>query len=387
MGNLIVMRPCIYLAILLILFQSCNFNSRDQNADNNVREDITSAEESFTLKEKLGKLLFFETALSDPAGQACVSCHNPSVAFADPDTGLPVSKGARKGLYGNRNDMPVSYSMFVPPLYFDEEEGIWIGGLFWDGRANTLAEQSMGPPVNPLEMANTDAASVAGKLRSLDYADLFYEIYGADALKEPHVAFNNMADAIEAYEKTSEVNPFNSKYDYYLRGEAELSDQEMRGLALFVTEQKGNCIACHPNTISENGTPPLFTDYSYDNLGVPKNPENPFYLLPSEFNPDGPSFVDLGLGSTVDEPAENGKFRVPTLRNVAVTSPYMHNGVFKTLFQVIAFYNTRDILDWPLPEVPENVNMKEFGDLGLTNREMEDLVAFLTTLTDHWQEK
>ena len=176
-----------------------------------------------------------------------------------------------------------------------------------------------------------------------------------------------MADAIEAYENTSEVNPFSSKYDYWLRGETELSEQELRGLKLFEAEDKGNCAACHPNRISEDGSLPLFTDFTYDNLGVPRNPENPFYSLPPELNPDGFAFVDLGLGKTVNDPAQNGKFRVPTLRNVEVTPPYMHNGVFKTLFNVVAFYNTRDVAEWPEPEVAENVNMEELGDLGLTN--------------------
>ena len=141
------------------------------------------------------------------------------------------------------------------------------------------------------------------------------------------------------------------KYDHWLRGETELSEQELRGLKLFEAEDKGNCAACHPSRPAADGSPPLFTDFTYDNLGVPRNPENPFYSLPSDLNPDGFAFVDLGLGKTVNDPAQNGKFRVPTLRNVAVTAPYMHNGVFKTLFNVVAFYNTRDVAEWPAPEV------------------------------------
>ena len=195
-----------------------------------------------------------------------------------------------------------------------------------------------------------------------------------------------MSNAIEAYEKTSEVSPFNSKYDHWLRGETELNEQELRGLKLFEAEDKGNCAACHPSKPAEDGSPPLFTDFTYDNLGVPRNPENPFYSLPPELNSDGFAFVDLGLGKIVTDPAQNGKFRVPTLRNVAVTDPYMHNGVFKTLFSVMAFYNTRDVTEWPAPEVAENVNMEELGKLGLTNQELEDLVVFLRTLTDNWNE-
>ena len=333
-------------------------------------------------KEQLGKLLFFDEALSSPPGQSCSTCHDPLVAFADPEVSLPVSKGARPGLYGNRNDMTVSYSMYVPPLHYNEEEGVWTGGLFWDGRANTLTEQAMGPPLNPLEMANPDTAALAGTIRSLDYADRFIEIYGEGALDDPGRAFQSMADALAAYERTSEVNPFSSKFDLWQKGLAHLTEQEQRGFMLFVVESKGNCAACHPHTPLEDGTPALFTDFTYDNLGTPSNPENPFFILGAEHNPEGYAFRDLGLGGFLNDQKENGKFRVPTLRNVAVTPPYLHNGVFKTLNQVVAFYNTRDLAPWPEPEILDNLNRDEMGDLGLTNQEVEDIVAFLKTLTD-----
>jgi len=118
---------------------------------------------------------------------------------------------------------------------------------------------------------------------------------------------------------------------------------------------------------------------------VPKNPENPFYYLPREFNPDGPRWVDLGLGAVVKKASENGKFRVPTLRNVAHTPPYMHNGVFKNLWQVVMFYSTRDVGPWPSPEVPETVNREELGDLKLTAAEIDDIVAFMLTLSDGYR--
>ncbi len=357
-----------------------------RNALKETGTGAISIDPSFNTKERLGKLLFFEKNLSTPPGQDCSACHAPEIAFADPEIGLPVSKGARPGLYGNRNDMTVSYAAFVPPLHYDDEEGVWIGGLFWDGRVNTLAEQAMGPPLNPLEMANPDTLSIVEKLQALSYSDLFTEAYGSDALSHPGTAYAHMADAIEAYEKTSEVSPFSSKYDLWLKGEIELTEQEMRGLKLFEEEDKGNCAACHPSAPSEDGSPPLFTDFTYDNLGTPRNPENPFYSLPPELNPDGFAFIDLGLGKTVNDPAQNGKFRVPTLRNVAITTPYMHNGVFKTLFSILAFYNTRDVAEWPAPEISETVNMEELGNLGLTNLELEDMVAFLRTLTDGWDE-
>jgi cytochrome c peroxidase len=338
-----------------------------------------------TAEESLGQRLFFERSLSTPPGQACAACHDPGVAFADPDTGLPVSHGARPGLYGNRNDLPVAYAAFVPPRHRDLEDGSWVGGLFWDGRVDTLAEQAQGPPLNPVEMANPDIETIATRLRALDYARLFVEVYGENALADPKKAFDHMAEAIAAYERTPEISPFDSKYDHWLRGEAELSAQERRGLQAFEAEDRANCAACHPSRPGKDGSRPLFTDFTYDNLGVPPNPENPFYLLPAWLNPDGFAFVDLGLGTIVKDPAQNGKFRVPTLRNVAVTGPYMHNGVFKTLFQVVAFYNTRDVARWPAPEVGQNVNREELGNLHLTNQELEDLVAFLQTLTDGWK--
>ena len=373
--------------VFWIMFLSGVGNGLDGNdiGSNAAAIEITNGDTILTAKEKLGKLLFFEKSLSTPPGQACSSCHDPKVAFADPEKELPVSRGARAGIYGNRNDMPASYAAFIPPLHRDPEEDIWVGGLFWDGRANTLAQQAQGPPLNPLEMANPNVATIAEKLRALEYANLFFDIYGPDALTNPDTAFYHMSDAMEAYEKTDEVNPFSSKYDFWIKGKVELSEQELRGLDLFEAADKGNCAACHPSRPAEDGLPALFTDFTYDNLGVPQNPESPFFLLPPELNPDGFDFVDLGLGETVNDPAENGKFRVPTLRNVAVTSPYMHNGIFKTLFQVVAFYNTRDVADWPAPEVAENVNREEMGDLKLTNQEIEDIVAFMRTLTDGWE--
>jgi cytochrome c peroxidase len=371
----------ILITLLIILISSgFKYSQTASSEEKDIYTNTTLIDSVLNSKEQLGKLLFFDESLSTPPGQSCSSCHDPTVAFADPELDLPVSRGARPELFGNRNDMTVSYSAFVPPLHFDKEEGIWVGGLFWDGRVNTLAEQAQGPPLNPLEMANPDTFTVAKKLKALSYAELFYEVYGPDALSDPNTAYNNMADAIEAYEKTSEVNPFSSKYDHWLRGEAELSEEEMRGLKLFEVEDKGNCAACHPSNISEEGSPPLFTDFTYDNLGTPKNPENPFYTLPAELNPDGFAFVDIGLGKTVNDPVQ------PTLRNVAVTPPYMHNGVFKTLFSVVAFYNTRDVAEWPAPEVSENINTDELGNLGLTNQEVEDLVVFLKTLSDGWNE-
>jgi cytochrome c peroxidase len=190
------------------------------------------------------------------------------------------------------------------------------------------------------------------------------------------------------------VNPFSSKYDYYLAGEVVLTEQEASGLALF--EGKAMCAGCHISEPGENGEPPLFTDFTYDNLGVPKNPANPFYNMPKKWNPDGADWIDSGQGGflknagyppDVYEP-EWGKQKVPTLRNVDLrpnegfVKAYGHNGVFKSLEEIVHFYNTRDVEHWPPPEVAENVNTDELGDLGLTEAEEAAIVAFMKTLSD-----
>ena len=335
-----------------------------------------------TAKQELGKKLFFDTDLSTPVGQACATCHSPETGFANPDSSLPVSRGVHRDRFGNRNDLPAGYAAFTPLFGYDEEEEVYVGGMFWDGRAPDLAEQAKEPFLSQLEMANPTQDAVVEKVRRAEYAGLFKEIYGSKAFADPNKAYNYIAEAIAAYEKSYELNRFDSKYDLYLAGKAALSEQELRGLKAFDDEKKGNCAACHPSKSGEDGTPPLFTDFTYDNLGVPKNPENPFYYLPEEFNPAGVGFVDLGLGGVLNKPEENGKFKVPSLRNVAVTGPYLHNGIFKTLRQVVVFYNTWDVGPWPAPEVRANVNLDELGDLGLTEQEIDDIVAFLHTLTD-----
>jgi cytochrome c peroxidase len=342
-----------------------------------------------TPMEQLGELLYFDTDLSQPAGQSCASCHLPEAGFADPDADLPVSQGVLpKNRFGNRNSPSAAYAMFSPIFYFDETEGLWIGGQFWDGRAtgeilgDPLADQALGPFLNVLEMNNPNKLSVIIKVRHADYADLFEQVWGEGSLDDVEAAYDQVALSIAAFERTSLFAPFSSKYDYYLDGNDVLTEMELRGLALFEDENKGKCALCHISQPGSGGSPPLFTDFTYDNLGVPKNPENPFYNLPSAFNPDGEDFVDYGLGGILGLPEEMGKFKVMTLRNIAITPPYMHNGVFNTLHQVVDFYNTRDLGGWPPPEVPENVNQDELGDLGLSPAEVDTIVAFLETLTD-----
>ncbi|TCS70887.1 cytochrome c peroxidase [Sulfuritortus calidifontis] len=351
--------------------------------------------------EQLGQAIFFDANLSEPAGQACATCHDPNAAFTDPNRALPVSRGVRPGRLGSRNAPTALYAAFSPKFHFDKEEGLYVGGQFLDGRAADLEQQAEGPFLNPLEMANPDKKTVVRKLRRAAYAPLFEQVFGQGALNQVDRAYRHMVEAIAAFERTPRFAPFSSKYDAYLAGQASLTEQELRGLKLFEDEKKGNCAACHPSRPGPQGEPPLFTDFTYDNLGVPKNPDNPFYRLPKSLNPAGRHFVDRGLGATVKKRSEDGKFKVPTLRNIALTAPYMHNGYFNTLRGVTLFYNDRDTRPrckqalpeaealrqncWPAPEVAANVNREELGDLKLTDQEVDDIVAFMRTLTDGWR--
>lgn len=360
---------------------------------------IAVADTGLSALEDLGRRLFFDAQLSSPPGQSCSSCHDPGAAFTDPRRDRPVSPGVLPGRFGNRNSPTAMYMAFSPSLYFDAVAGTYLGGLFLDGRVGSLEEQAQKPFLNPLEMANPDPASVVAKVRAASYAPLFEQVFGAGVFADTGRAFASVASAIAAFERTSAFAPFSSKYDAYLAGRVKLSPAEERGLKVFEDPAKGNCAACHPNRPSADGKPPLFTDFSYDNIGVPRNPANPFYTLPASLNPQGIYFVDKGLGQTANDRKQDGKFKVPTLRNVQVTAPYTHNGYFSSLRAVVEFYNHRDTkrvcpnlftLDgmalqqncWPAPEVAANVNRDELGDLELGAGEIDDLLAFLATLTD-----
>jgi cytochrome c peroxidase len=345
---------------------------------------IAAATSAMTPLEELGESLYFDETLSQPDGQSCASCHLPSSFFVDPDSEFPVSQGVLpQKRWGNRNTPMSAYAFLSPDFHFDPIEELYVGGQFWDGRAANVVEQAKGPFLNPLEMNNPNKDVVIRDVLKSDYAGLFREVFGHNEeyiLANVDEAYDFVAEAIGAFESTPMFAPFDSKYDYYLQGYDVLNEQELRGLELY--EGKAMCNACHPSEPGDGCEPPLFTDFTYDNLGVPKNPDNPFYTLSKKFNPDGYDFVDWGLGGVLGIEEEMGKHKVMPLRNIAVTGPYMHNGVFITLREVVEFYNARDLGGFPPPEVPINVNTDELGDLGLTSDEIDDIVAFLETLTD-----
>jgi cytochrome c peroxidase len=362
---------------------------------------------TLTSMELLGQFLFFDENLSTPAGQSCATCHAPEVGFTGPDSDINATQAVYPGAVhkraGNRKPPTAAYGGDSPLLEYDPVEEVFIGGMFWDGRAtgwtlgDPLAEQAQGPFLNPLEQNNPNALVVCFKVAKSEYAHLYEEVFG-EPLNFLNVAqtYENLARAIAAFERSEEVNPFTSKYDYYLAGMVDLTPEEQLGLELFEDPAKGNCAACHPSQPGPGGEPPLFTDFTYDNLGVPRNPDNPFYSMPRKWNPMGAAWIDPGLGgflATVPEWAhlaeDNlGKHKVPTLRNVDLrpypefVKAFGHNGFFKSLEEITHFYNTRDVEPWPEPEVLENMNTEELGDLGLTAAEEQAIVTFLRTLSD-----
>lgn len=334
-----------------------------------------------TRKEALGRLIFQDTQLSEPAGQSCATCHTADKGFADRDSRI-VSEGAVRGLYSQRNSMTICYSMYVPSLYFDDEEETYVGGLFWDGRSPSLQHQAGEPFLNPVEMGNPDRSSVVKKVRRASYYPELVRIYGETANVDSLYA--HITDALSIYQQSEEVNSFSSKYDAWERGESVFTETESRGMDLF--KDKGMCAECHILDKDERAGRVLFTDHTYDNLGIPRNPENPHLRVPASYFLLTPDSIDLGLGPIVGKEEENGKFRVPTLRNIALTAPYGHNGYFKTLEEIVHFYNVRDVSDeFPPAECPATVNRDELGNLGLTPEEEADLVAFMKTLTDDFK--
>lgn len=332
-------------------------------------------------RASVGKKIFTDTRLSEPAGQSCATCHDAAHAFADGRPG-PTSAGATAGRFGNRNTPSIAYASFTPALKTAGDETGYMGGLFWDGRVATLEGQVAGPLLNPLEMNNASKAAVVNKVKTSTYASQFKTVFGSTAFNDVDQAFAYITQAVAEYERTGIPNRFTSKYDAYLAGTATLTAAEQRGLALFEDTTRGNCASCHLDKAAADGSPPLFTDFGYDNLGIPRNPANPFYTLPSSLNPAGAAYVDYGLSAPLHNPRQAGKFKAPTLRNIALTAPYGHNGYFADLASIVRFYNTRDVATWDAPEVTYGLNAKDMGDIKLTSQEEADLVSFMLTLTD-----
>ena len=378
--------------------------------------DRGTDEQGLSDVQLLGKRLFEDARLSEPQGLSCQGCHAPQHAFQG-NNGSPVAAvalGSRPGQLGQRKTPTIMYKTYSPGFGFRQDADDpkpkleASGGQFWDGRANDLVEQASGPLLNPAEMNNPSPEAVLAKVKSGPYADLATAVLGAGALDDSSGGLPKLGQAIFAYEASERFAPFSSKFDDYLRGKAQLTETEARGLKLFVDPKRGNCIACHagkPN--SKDPTDWIFTDFTYDAVGAPRNAAIPANADPAVF--------DLGLckrpGIEAVLPKEVplaslcGAFKVPTLRNIAVTGPYFHNGTFAKLRDAVAFYATRDVapMRWypklktgkadKFDDLPggykANVNTEEVpydrrpGQMArLSDVDIDALVAFLQTLTD-----
>jgi cytochrome c peroxidase len=442
--------------------------------------------------ETLGELEIFDPNLAVNNNKACSFCHDPAAGYGNGISILSVFTGGTNpgsvpitvhGAYpnnriGKRNPQSYTYATYYPPLHYNQSQADFYGGNFWDGRAtgyklqNAAANQAQGPPLDPDEMANPDPACVVWKLSKSKYKFFFEQIYGVGSLEihwpsdvqticsTPIGAavlngnptplqlsptdrtlagkdFDEFAYAIAAYEGSDSVSPFTSKFDYYLAGAATLTTQELNGYDLF--RGKGGCNTCHldgrsstqlggSDTGQAASLQPLFTDTTYNNLGLPKNVKLPFYSedTPDQWgfnsNPLGFGFTDEGMGLFLDGfdgvppnmswgillPQFEGKFQTSTARDAAMVpypgfvKAYMHNGYLTSLKEVVHFYNTRDVYPypvlsgncpsgtvekvtcWPMPEDANNENLT-IGKLGLSPAEEDDIVAFLGTLVDGYR--
>lgn len=471
------MRKPIYILIVLTLVSglfllgSWTF-ARAQNPVPNSEEIVA-----------LGKLIFFDADLSVNGTQSCASCHAPEVGFTGPDpienADFGIYEGAIPNRFGNRKPPTSAYAGDSPLLYYSEQRDRWFGGMFWDGRASgavlgdPLAEQAQGPFLNPLEQAFPTATVLCFKVKQSDYAGLFEQVWGPGSLncaRDVSGVYEKVARSIAAYERSAELNPFTSKFDLFWEAAIAagkdvtlikcgmggggggggggmmgcpgggtdpnrwtmfrnlgLTDAELRGLAVFNDPTQADCASCHSLQPGPDGYP-LFTDFGYDNLGLPKNPDNPFYTMPEAWNPDGESWVDYGLGGYLQSagyPAEIsgaalGKHKVPTLRNIDLrptpdfVKAYGHNGYFKTLEDIVFFYHWRAAMDlfclngggggmggggmggggmgmdcdmmatmFPPPEVEQNRAVLPF----FPRPQVDLIVTFLQTLSDGYFER
>src|SRR6266480_2795151 len=414
--------------------------------------------------ELLGKLMLYDKHLSVNRNEACAFCHMPEAGFTGPVSELNRTTGSYPGSvrtrFSERKPQSHAYAPLSPVLHYNPGQGDLVGGNFWDMRAtgrrlgNPAAEQAQGPPTNPVEMGLADIACAVYRASQRPYRALFERVWGPQAfavawpndveqvcarpgppsagdLTPVHLSeldrgrvgatFDQMAQAIAMYEASAEVTAFTSKFDAVLANKAQLTPQEQAGYDLF--RGKARCNECHRD--GGPGEDPLFTDFTASNIGTPANPRLPYYAedrpdaLGYVANPQGPSFVDGGVGSFLSKghllsqpsavdarwlklaPDNQARIQVPTLRNVdkrpypAFVKAYGHNGYFTSLKAITHFYNTRDVLArcqphdpgegttcWPAPESTDNMNTSRVGRLGLSDAEEDALVSFMQTLTD-----
>ena len=345
----------------------------------------------------LGEVLFFDKSISFNKTQSCSTCHSPDTAFVDQrknSANQMVSEGDNPHLHGNRNANTALYAMFSPNFHFDKKIQDYVGGQFWDGRAKDLAEQAGGPPVNPVEMGMPDKKAIVERLKAdPTYYKPITDLYGESIWADADKIYAIMEKAIGEFEKQELFAQFSSKYDRALKGEAELTALESKGKALFFDKTRTNCSNCHQSSEANSATE-TFTNYRYFNIGVPSNQA----LI--KLNKLAADYVDNGL---LDNPMvkgdkkQKGKFKVPTLRNISVTAPYMHNGVFRDLKTVLLFkdsfnnpnrkINPETGKAWEKAEYAQTINPDVLKAKPFTDEEINALEAFLKTLTDEAYEE
>lgn len=376
----------LYVSLLIALLPTIGYTGVDSPK--------TSTQQEIALGEKL----FFDPILSKNRTQSCATCHNPEHAFIDTrenGVGGAGSLGDDNQSIGERNAPTLSYAMFSPSFHYDSKKETYIGGQFWDGREPDLKGQAEGPPLNKIEMGMPSKALLAQRLQeNALYNQAFKALYGADIFQDSNQTYTMMAKAIATFETTKPFAPFDSKYDRFLRDEYNLTVLEDLGRTLFFSNNNTNCASCHMLK-KEDAPKETFTNYEYRNIGVP---QNILLMQKNVVNPE--KFIDHGL---MQHPAiqtlshakrYQGKMKTPTLRNIAVTAPYMHNGVFKKLSTVVAFYDhyvnkTRTLnpetgKPWATPEVEvAKEDMKLLKEAKpMSDRKIKALVAFMKLLTD-----
>jgi cytochrome c peroxidase len=394
------------LAVLLAGLNACGGGSSSPPNQTAAVSVVAPAMQAAAITiSGLGRLIFRDTSLSASGRLACASCHNPDNAHAQTNDLAAQLGGPDLATQGFRATPSLRY-LNLTPRFSIAADGTPSGGFNRDGRTQTLAEQAQRPFLASHEMANADAAAVIAKLQQAAYAEQFRSVFGAAIFDDPATAFDRVLLALQQYQNEDPAfHPFDSKYDQFIAGKLVLDPAELRGLALFNNPAKGNCAACHTSAKGADGSAPLFTDFSYDNLGVPRNAALAANADPTHFDLGlcGPDRTDLAARRDLC-----GAFKVPTLRNVATRRVFFHNGRFSNLKDVVGFYVRRDTnpeewyptaadgavqkFDDLPPELRGNVNITEVpynrrpGDApALSATEIDDVVRFLGTLTDGYR--
>lgn len=366
---------------------------------------------------EMGRKIFFDPGLSASGQQSCASCHNPAHAYGPPNALSVQPGGPGMSEFGVRAAPSLRYvhapqnftEHYVDLMDNNGQDSGPAGGRTWDGRVNAAREQALMPLLDAKEMANHNLSEVVARLRRAPYAAEFDQVFsppGTRILDDEEGVISWLTTAIEFFEQSPEdFHPFTSKYDAYMRGQAQLTEQEQRGFKLFNDKNKGNCATCHPSVATSSTVIyPRFTDFEFASLGVPRNRHLPANL--------DASYFDLGLCGPMrhdmqDRPEYCGKFRAPTLRNAALRHSFFHNGVLHSLKEVVEFYVTRDITPQRWYGKDAQGHAQRYDDLParyhgnvntdvpfkplpgnkprLTQQEITDLLAFLGTLSDGYE--